>query len=159
MERWHNLPSLCLRSWGHCGCSPALFFFPQLSWAKTSKKNKENFWLLGLSGCWDCGQRTVHLCGGSEVGASEKPEVETSAQSTELRPAGSKQKFNDEVQWKVLYKSQKYLIKDSQLEIINPFQQSVYMSIPTSFSKIHCQEETTYALISIRWHSDCVMWK
>lgn len=120
------------------------FFLCQLSWAKTSKKI--NFWLLGLSGCWDCGQRTVHLCGGSEVGASQKPEVETSAQSTELRPARSKQKFNDEVQWKVLYKSQEYLTKDSQLEIIDPFQQSAYMSIPTSLSKIHCQEETIYML-------------
>lgn len=51
------------------------------------------------------------------------------------------------------------LTKDSHLEIIDPFQQSVYMSILTSFSKIYCQEETIYALISIQWPSDCVMCK
>lgn len=51
------------------------------------------------------------------------------------------------------------LTKDSHLEIIDLFQQSVYMSILTSFSKIHCQEETIYALISIQRHSDCVMCK
>ena len=73
----------------------------------------------------------------------------------------SEQRFSKEarVQWTVLHKRQEYLIKDNQLEIIYPFQQSVCMSIPTSFSKIHFQEGTTYALISIQCHSNCVKWK